>query len=82
MKVTRAEEIARNLNDTKKWHTHGYGISMDVLSKDLKVLIDDFGEDDGLSAIIRGYNDLLSDYMRKLGMKGVVHVSDTFIPFM
>ncbi|HLA10768.1 MAG TPA: hypothetical protein VJ023_09260 [Pyrinomonadaceae bacterium] len=81
MKVKRAETIARNLNNTKKWHVHGHGISMDVLSKDLKLLIADFGEKPRASGIIRGYNDLLSDYMRKLALKGVVHVAGHFRPF-
>lgn len=82
MKVERAESIARDLNDTRKWHVHGHGISMEVLAKDVKLLIDDFGADGDLSAIIRGYNDLLSDYMKKLGMKGVVHVSGAFSPYI
>jgi membrane-bound ClpP family serine protease len=82
MKVQRAEAIARDLNDTKKWHVHGHGISMEVLTKDLKLLIDDFGTNAELSAIIRGYNELLTDFMRKLGMKGLVHVTDSFSPYM
>jgi membrane-bound ClpP family serine protease len=30
MKKKRAAEIASKLNDTKRWHSHGYGISKDV----------------------------------------------------
>ena len=48
MKKDRAKEIAEGLNDTKKWHTHGYGISMEVLIKDLRLIIDDFAKDSGL----------------------------------
>jgi len=82
MKMARAEAIARSLKDTKKWHVHGNGISMDVLSKDLKLLINDFGEDENTSGIIRAYNDLLTDYMKKFQLKGgVVHVSGQFQPF-
>jgi len=55
---------------------------MDVLSKDLKLLINDFGEDENTSGIIRAYNDLLTDYMKKFQLKGgVVHVSGQFQPF-
>lgn len=82
MKMERAESIARNLNDTKKWHTHGHGISMDVLVRDLNLLIDDFGNDPQLSAIIRDYYDLLSDYMGRLGVAGVIHISGSYRPFM
>jgi len=82
MKMARAEAIARSLNDTKKWHVHGNGISMDVLSRDLKLLINDFGEDENTSGIIRAYNDLLTDYMEKILLKGgVVHVNGQFHPF-
>jgi hypothetical protein len=33
----RAKEIAEELNNTDRWHTHGYGISMAVLQKKLKL---------------------------------------------
>ena len=82
MKMARAEAIARSLNDTKKWHVHGSGISMDVLSRDLKLLINDFGEDENTSGTIRAYNDLLSDYMTRIQLQGgMVHVNGQFQPF-
>jgi hypothetical protein len=82
MKIARAEAIARSLNDTKKWHVHGNGISMDVLSKDLKLLINDFGEDENTSGIIRAYHDLLTDYLTKIQLQsGLVHVNGRFRPF-
>lgn len=81
MKMVRAEEIARDLNETKKWHTHGHGISMEVLNKDVNLLIDNYGEEPALSAAIRGYNDLLSDYMAKLGIRGSIHFSGSYTPF-
>jgi len=40
MRTFRAGQIARNLNDTKRWHSHSRGISMDVLRKDLKLEIE------------------------------------------
>ena len=82
MKEQRAGEIAEELNNTKKWHSHGHGISMEVLRKELNVVIDDFGANSTLSEGIRSYNELLTDYMAKLGKKGVVHFSDNYIPFM
>ncbi len=65
MKTQRAEEIAKGLNDTEKWHIHGHGISKDVLERDLNVLIDDFGKDEVRCEQIRAYHDLLADYMLK-----------------
>jgi len=82
MKTERAEEIARKLNDTKEWHVHGHGISMDVLIRKLKVQIDDFGAKRELSEAISGYNDLLSDYVKKTGGSGVVHVLGSYTPLM
>jgi hypothetical protein len=44
MRRDRAVEIARKLNDMNLWHSHGRGIPMAVLRRDLNLLIDDFGE--------------------------------------
>ena len=74
MKKERARKIAQELNNTKKWHSHGYGISMEVLRRDLKLVIDDYEKDAKVLAAIRSYNDLFSDYMLKRGSEGVVHI--------
>lgn len=81
MKEDRAESIARELNNTKKWHTHGHGISMDVLINDLNLQIDDFGKDSELSGIIRAYYNLFSDYQAKRAPNGAVHIAGTYTPF-
>ena len=82
MKEKRAAEIGEQLNDTKKWHSHGYGISMEVLRRDLKLTIDDFGENEEMSSAIRSYHDLLSDYMAKRDTRGLVHTPGDYRPFM
>lgn len=82
MKIQRAEEIARDLNNTERWHSHGHGISMDVLSKNLNVQIDDFGKTPELSETIRCYDDMLSDYMAKRNIQGTVHSSGYYKPFL
>jgi len=82
MKVQRAGEIAAQLNNTEKWHSHGHGISKDVLINDLNVKIDDFGANTSLSDSIRSYDELLTDYMMKLGKKGVVHFKNSYTAFM
>lgn len=53
MRTERADEIARGLNDTSRWHSHGLGISMSVLWHEMKLQIDDFGADAELSHAIR-----------------------------
>ncbi len=82
MKKQRAASIGKKLNDTKRWHSHGYGISMEVLRKELNLKIDDFGADPPASLVIRSYSDLLSDYMSKRGTRGVVHINSDYRSFM
>ena len=81
MREQRAEEIARQLNDTQKWHSHGHGISREVLEKDLNLKVDDFGANEALRRIIRDYHTLLEDYQGKMGHQGVVHTAGNYRPF-
>ena len=82
MKTSRAASIAKILNNTKKWHVHGHGISKEVLVNDLKLKIQDFGGTPELSFLIRCYHDLISDYMSKLRTKAVIHFAGYYKPFM
>lgn len=82
MRKRRAEEIAEELNNTERWHSHGYGISMEVLRRDLKLLINDFGQDPKLSSQIKQYHSLFYDYMIKMGRKGVIHTVGLYRPLM
>lgn len=81
MKKTRAEEIATELNNTERWHVHGYGITIDVLVNDLKLLIDDFDKNPNLCDKIKQYHTLLDDYMTKMSHVGVVHKVGKYVPF-
>lgn len=67
MKKVRAKQVAKLLNKTDKWHSHSRGIPMDVLTKDLKLQIDDFGQDADLARLIREYYRLLKDYQLRRG---------------
>jgi hypothetical protein len=82
MRCKRAEEVAGILNDTKRWHTHGRGISRDVLERDLNLIIDDFGSDPERSRRIHGYHNLRDDYMMKRGNAGVVHTIGEYVAFL
>lgn len=73
MKVKRAEEIAHMLNRTEQWHSHGRGIPMSVLSRDLKLLIDDYGKKPDLATKLRCYHELLVDHMAKQGSGSIIH---------
>lgn len=77
----RAKEIAHELNKTEKWHSHGRGISRDVLVNDLNLLIDDLGSNSERNDVVRGYHTLLDDYMAVRGAKGVIHTVGNFKPF-
>lgn len=82
MKKQRASAIARELNSIERWHVHGYGISMEVLRRDLKLLIDDFGHNPALSERIKQYHTLLDDYMTKMSQKGILHTVGIYRPFL
>lgn len=72
MRKSRAKEIGRKLNDTKRWRSHSRGISMDVLRRDLKLVIKDIEDDSGLAEQLSEYFDLLSDYSLRRGAGWVV----------
>jgi hypothetical protein len=78
MKLDRAEDIARKLNDTKRWHSHGLGISMKTLVEELKLQIEDFGTKLALKDSVRRYHRLATDYMGKMGIQTVVHARNDF----
>lgn len=82
LRKQRAEEIARELNRTDRWHSHGYGISMAVLRRDLNLLIDDLDCNPERCNKVKQYHGLLSDYMSKRGSEGALHTVGRYLPFM
>lgn len=62
MRKLRAKQIAKGLNQTGRWHSHSRGITMEVLRRELKVQIDDFGSDPTFARRIREYYRLFKDY--------------------
>ncbi len=52
MKEQRAVDIARTLNDPSRWHSHGSGISMEVLQTELKLKVEDFGQEPKKGAVV------------------------------
>lgn len=73
LRQSRALEVAQLLMNHQRWHSHGRPISMEVLRRDVRLRIDDFGADPDLSRRIKEYHQFLADYMGKIGVFGVVH---------
>lgn len=64
-KEERAEEIARLLGDNKLWHSHGRMIGINTLTNTLRLQIEDYSKEDELRNLIRSYNDLIIEYIRR-----------------
>jgi hypothetical protein len=77
-KEARAEEIAKKLGDTRIWHSHGRMISPNTLQDVLRLNIDDYSTDPVLRPLIRGYNDLLTEYILRHQMAVFFHNRDHF----
>jgi hypothetical protein len=80
MRRARATAIAKRLNDPEEWHSHSAGISMEILRRDLKLLIDDFEENPAVANRIKDYHNLLADYMMRRGYQGVLQTVGQYVP--
>ena len=78
MKKERAIEIAHKLNDTQKWNSHGIGINMERLRRELNLRIDDFGEIEALRSVVRNHHKLALDYSGKMGFESTVQTRNRF----
>ena len=72
-KEQRAEEIANKLSNNGIWHSHGRSIGIDTLTDFLKLRIEDYSNIEELRELIRDYNDLICEYILRLGGKAFVH---------
>jgi len=72
-KQARAEEIADKLSDNKIWKSHGRPINIDCLENELRLKIEDYSNNEDLRNLIRGYYELLSDYVTKNRFPIFVH---------
>lgn len=78
MKQERAEEIAKDLGNNKRWHSHNRCIGVNTLQKDVKLQIEDYSNDDELRKIIRTYNDLITQYISKNAFPFFLHSRNHF----
>jgi hypothetical protein len=77
-KQARARKIAEDLGDNKLWHSHGRMIGAATLSGVLRLEIDDYSRDGTLRPLIRGYNDLLTEYIARQDFKFFLHSRNYF----
>lgn len=61
-KAQRAEEIADKLSNNNQWKSHGRPINIEAL-KNLKLEIEDYSYDTEKRDLIRGYYEILSEYL-------------------
>ncbi|MBI4621106.1 MAG: serine dehydrogenasease [Desulfobacterales bacterium] len=78
MKKDRAKQIATDLSDNKKWHSHGRGIDMKTLTGELNLKIEDYTTIPKLGPTVREYFELLRDYMDRGKMRTFVHTRRFF----
>lgn len=71
-KNARAEDIAKQLSDNKKWKSHGKGISINELSS-LKLKITDYSDDINLRPFVRDYYNAMTEYVRTHSLPIFVH---------
>jgi hypothetical protein len=71
-KIKRAEEIADKLSNNRIWKSHSRPLNIDAL-EELKLKINDFGEDAILKNSIRAYHRLVADFVNKNQMNIFVH---------
>ncbi len=72
-KKQRAKQIAKTLSNHNKWKMHGHGIHKDVLERDLKLKIDDYGADLKLKYLLSRYYWAAYKYGERRGVNSLVH---------
>jgi membrane-bound ClpP family serine protease len=72
-KKERAEEIAAKLSNSNIWKSHGRPINITILEDELKLKIEDYEKDKKLRNLIKSYNRLIIDYIKKIGVQYFVH---------
>lgn len=71
-KADRAEQIARDLADHRRWRSHGRSLDVAKLTQ-LRIEIDDYSDQKVLRDAIRGYNDPLTGFVDRMRIDFVLH---------
>lgn len=72
-KSERAKQIALDLSDHNKWHSHGRMIGINTLRSDLHLRIEDYTNEAEIKACIRKYSDLLLDCVQSRSLPHMFH---------
>ena len=72
-KIQKAEEIAANLGDNKKWKSHGRPINIEEL-EELGLQIEDYTNKEEYNTKIRNYYKLLLNYLDTYNMRNSIFV--------
>lgn len=72
-KNARAEQIAKDLADNKRWHSHSRMISMSCLQQDLRLEIDDYSSVPAIRDSVKIYNALLTEHVERQSSPIFVH---------
>lgn len=81
MKMQRAEEIAKKLNDTELWHSHNRGIPMQDLRDIVNLKIEDFSNNPDADTVVKKYYQLLKEYAARQGSDSIIHSPKELITF-
>ena len=74
MREARASQIATTLGNPERWNSHGRGIGLrDLDSEEIKLKVNDFGQDADMVKAIRGYYELFVDFCGKLQLTAALH---------
>lgn len=72
-KQARAEQIATDLSDNKKWHSHGRMIGIKKVQAMLRLEIEDYTNDSNLRFALRSYGDLLTEFVTQQRTPCFIH---------
>lgn len=71
-KEERAEEIAKQLGNNSKWHSHNRKIDLKSL-QELKLFIDDYSQDIKLRDAVRRYFQMMIEYISTNNIPSFIH---------
>jgi len=72
-KANRAEQIARDLSDNNRWHSHGRMIGINTLKRVLKLEIEDYSSEPDLRRNTKIYSDLLTELAERQKAPFMLH---------
>lgn len=72
-KEARAEQIAKDLSDNNRWHSHGRMIGINTLTGGLKLKIEDYTDDQELRQNLRVYSELIAEHAERQRSAFMLH---------